>query len=370
MMATSKSAAGQTARPVDDRFRRLLETFRARLEGELRQFLGEKIDRTRAPQAIRELLEPLQEFVLRGGKRLRPALVEFAYRAAGGEAGGATKMALSIELLHTYLLAHDDIMDGAETRRGGLAAHRVFEAAHRGRGWHGDAARHGEATAILMGDLAHSWAVELFLSTPIAEERRAAAARVFTEMCEEVVLGQYLEMTAPYRRGLDRDDLLDILRLKSGRYSVERPLQLGALLGGAPADLREGLSRYGLALGEAFQLQDDLLGVFGDSDAVGKPVGGDLREGKFTLLIQTALERTDEVQRQTILGCLADEQPSAEHVRAVTALIESSGARTEIEKLVAGRLETARGELTALAIDEESYFFFAGLVEYLAGRKA
>ncbi|MDH3253758.1 MAG: polyprenyl synthetase family protein, partial [Acidobacteriota bacterium] len=306
-----------------------------------------------------------------GGKRLRPALVHFAYQAVGGLGNDRTlPVEMAVELLHTYLLIHDDIMDRAETRRGGSAAHRLFAKEHRRRGWRDGSARHGEAAAILLGDLAHSHAVGLFLSGVADAVNGAQISRCFTEMCREVVIGQYLEMTAPLRGGLKEQDLLSILRLKSGRYSVERPIQLGALLGGASSHVVESLAGYGLAMGEAFQLQDDLLGVFGEREFVGKPVGGDLAEGKFTLLILAAMERADSAQRETILRCLQTEDPDAEEVSGVRTLVERVGAREKIESMVHERLERSAEALKKLDLNAEAKAFFFGLIDYLRERKA
>jgi geranylgeranyl diphosphate synthase type I len=160
-------------------------------------------------------------------------------------------------------------------------------------------------------------------------------------MCQEVVIGQYLEMTAPHRADLGEEDLFNILRLKSGRYSVERPIQLGSLLAGSSPDVLEALSRYGLAMGEAFQLQDDLLGVFGDRQAVGKPVGADLEEGKFTLLILAALNRARPEEKKLIVRCLREERPGPREVQRVREIIEGVGAKRRIEEMVEERLKKA-----------------------------
>jgi len=262
-------------------FRDLLGGFQDRLDGELSAWLSRR--RELAESEARDALElagKLDAYVLQGGKRLRPALLYFAFKGCGGrEDRHALPACLAVELLHTYLLIHDDIMDHAETRRGQPAAHVVFRDEHRARGWSGDADHHGTSVAILLGDLAHTYAVELFAE---ARPEGGSAERVrecFSAMCREVILGQYLEMTAGQRPDLSEEDLLQVLRMKSGSYSVERPAVLGALLAGAEESTVEALSRIGAALGEAFQLRDDLLGLFGDRTKVGKPVGGDLIVG-------------------------------------------------------------------------------------------
>jgi geranylgeranyl diphosphate synthase type I len=352
-------------------FMTLLERFRSRLVAELNDWLTAKESvAVRTAAETVELTGSLREFVAREGKRLRPALVEYAYRACGAEDEAALPMAMAVEMLHTYLLVHDDIMDRAEVRRGAPTVHRLFREHHRREGWTGDADRHGESVAILMGDLAHSYAVDLFLSTRIAPERRAGVTSCFAEMCQEVVIGQYLEITAPHRADLGEEDLLNILRLKSGRYSVERPIQLGSLLAGASSEVLGSLSRYGFAIGEAFQLQDDVLGVFGDRKAVGKPVGGDLEEGKFTLLILAALKRARPEEEKLILRCLQEERPGPREVQGVREIIEKVGAKRRIEEMVEERLDKAAQAVDGLEITPEGEVFFSGLIEYLRERES
>lgn len=361
----ASTSPGGAGRPLDD--------FRALFEPEMTRWLARKESEAvqEARQAV-ELTGHLREFVARGGKRLRPALVYFAYKACGGEDRSAVMpLAMSTELLHTYLLIHDDIMDSAAVRRGEPTAHVLFERDHREREWPGSAERHGESVAILLGDLAHSYAVELMLE---AQERhgRPGVARCFATMCQEVVVGQYLEMTAAPRTNWTKADLLKVLRLKSGRYSVERPIELGALA--APAegngdDTPERLREYGEALGEAFQLKDDLLGVFGLSDTVGKSVDSDIAEGKFTVLVQQTLERSDESGRERLRSALGNREVTAKELAEVRATVESSGARAEVEAMIDRRLHRASEAVRSLTLASEERAFFHGLIEFLRDRE-
>lgn len=317
---------------------------------------------------LSELTSRLGEFVSRGGKRLRPALVFFAFRGLQGSNDDAIfDLAMSTELLHTYLLIHDDIMDHAEVRRGGPAAHLIFEGDHRSKRWRGDAGRHGESVAILLGDLAHSYAVELFLRSRSVFDQPALDS-IFSAMCQEVVCGQYLEMTAPFRGGWEKDALLAVLRLKSGRYSVERPIELGATAAGASTETLSRLTGYGVALGEAFQLKDDLLGVFGASDTVGKSVDSDIAEGKFTVLIQQAFERSDKREVEVLASALGNRSVTAEVLERVREIVESSGARAEVEKMVESRLESAGRALAAVDLQSDAKAFFEQLIVFLRDR--
>jgi geranylgeranyl diphosphate synthase, type I len=381
---------------VSGGFAGLIDGFRDRLDREIAAFLADKRSSAggtggagEGPGGSRrqatlsdpsDLVEGVARLMAQGGKRLRPALVYYTYRACGGRSESQVMpLALATEFLHTYLLIHDDIMDHAEVRRGQPAAHARFRDLHRAGGLRGDADDFGRSVAILLGDLAHTYAVELFTGVAVRPDPAAAPGpppasapsgplwlelnRCFSQMCEEVIGGQYLEFLLAHRahpepakapgptpaQAVRESELLRVLRLKSGRYTAERPIQLGALLAGAPTELREELSRYGTAVGEAFQLQDDLLGLFGDPATVGKPVGDDLREGKFTLLIHHALVKGGPADRQLVAGALGDPNLTAAEVARVQAALERTGARRAVTAMIAERLGEARRALATLA---------------------
>lgn len=366
-----------TEAPPTVSFGERLERFREVVDRELERGLAAKRREaeTNAPVA-RELVDALGDLVASGGKRLRPALVHHAYLACGGRAPEeALPLGLAAELLHTYLLIHDDIMDHAELRRGRPTAHSYFREHHARRGWRGEAADFGTSIAILVGDLAASYAFELAAEVEAPAERRAAIARCFAAMAQEVIHGQYLEILAGVAGAPSEDDLLRVLRLKSGRYSVERPIELGALLAGAmPAQL-SALARYGHAVGEAFQLQDDLLGMFGDAATVGKPVGADLAEGKFTFLIYHALQGAGAADRAWLEAARGNTELSeADRLRAV-ALLESTGAVARVQGMVSERLELAaealaHPSLAAASLSaEEGHAFLLGLIDFSRERR-
>ena len=373
------TAAPSTARPaaVPEGFTSLLAGFREQLDRALSQWLDAKREEAIAlgsPETL-ELIDGVGQLATQGGKRLRPALVYYTYRACGGGADEEVlPLALSTELLHTYLLIHDDIMDHAEFRRGLPAAHVRFSDAHRTHGFHGDADDFGRSAAILLGDLAQSWAVEL--ACRVSTGRGIAGghsggelARCFSAMCQEVIGGQYLELQVAQRREATEEELLRVLRLKSGRYTAERPIQLGALLAGAPPEVLAELSRYGAAVGEAFQLQDDLLGMFGDPDTVGKPVDADLKEGKFTFLIHHALARATPEQRRALDTALGNPEATPEQTAAARRVLAETGAREAVAGMIGERLRSAREALSAIDLQPEGHLFLAGLIDYLWGRE-
>jgi geranylgeranyl diphosphate synthase, type I len=384
--AATPAAPGEAA-SAD--FSGLLDSFREKLDRELQAWLTRKREAAGGFREAAELIDGVGQLVLQGGKRLRPALVYYTYRACGGPSDAQVlPLALATELLHTYLLIHDDIMDHAEVRRGQPAAHVRFRQAHEARGFHGDAQDFGRSVAILLGDLAHTWAVELVTGVILEGGRRARElGHCFSSMSEEVIGGQYLELLVAQRRGaqvsaqasaqvsIDREqELLRVLRLKSGCYTAERPIQLGALLAGAEEIAFDGLSHYGTAVGEAFQLQDDLLGMFGDAGTVGKPVGEDLREGKFTFLIHHALAAATPEQRQALEAALGNPGLTAAEVARAQRILEETGARARVTGMVAERLRSARAALDGVSFGpgpaHEGQLFFEGLLGYLWERKS
>lgn len=357
-------------------FAALLDGFRGKLEARLEEWLAAKRKEaadSSVPSDL-DLIDGVGRLMTQGGKRIRPALVYYSYLALGGQADGTVlPLALATEFLHTYLLIHDDIMDHAETRRGLSSAHARSRESHRSHGWRGDPSEFGAAVAILLGDLAHTWAVELFAGVPVEGARAAELRRAFAAMSQEVIGGQYLELLVAARRESEpagEDELLSVLRRKSGCYTAERPIQLGGILAGAAPGPLAALTRYGGAVGEAFQLQDDLLGMFGDPQTVGKPVGADLTEGKFTFLIFHALQAASPAEREILTAALGRADLPEMEVREVQAFLERTGARAKVEAMVEERLAVARAALAGLDLREPGRTFLAGLLDYLKERRA
>jgi geranylgeranyl diphosphate synthase type I len=297
----------------------------------------------------RLLVESAREAVS-GGKRFRAMFCYWGFRAVRRPADEAEETALlraaaAHELLHASALVHDDLMDASDTRRGRPSVHRAFGARHRQAGWRGNPEQYGAAAAILLGDLLLTWSDELLRTCGIHGERVLAAMRCFDTTRSEVITGQFLDVSVQARGDADVEQSMRVLRYKSAKYSVERPLHVGAALAGGDAAAVRALTEFGLPLGEAFQLRDDLLGVFGDPELTGKPAGDDLSEGKRTVLVALALAGLNDPDAKLLddgLGQPLDGREVAELQR----VIERSGAHAEVER----RIEelTARS-LAALA---------------------
>jgi geranylgeranyl diphosphate synthase, type I len=320
--------------------------------------------------------DALTRFALESGKRLRPAFVYWGYRGAGGAAdgpaaGAAIRASCSVELLHVCALIHDDIMDGSEVRRGRPAMHVGFAGLHRGRSWRGDPAAFGEGAAMLMGDLAFTWADVALAEAGLPDGRLAAALRVFNRLRSELMGGQYLDLVEARRGAPDEAAVRRVLTYKSGKYTIERPLHLGhAIADGGPA-LAAAYSAYGLPLGEAFQLRDDILGVFGAPEVTGKPAGDDLREGKETYLVMLARRRAGRAGRQLLEAALGNAKLSEDEVAEVRRLLADCGALLATEARIGELLAEAKAALAATAgIDETARSVLLALADHVTDRTA
>ncbi len=308
--------------------------------------------------------------LLAGGKRLRPAFCMWGYLGAGGhDVESALRAAAGLELLQACALVHDDVMDDSDMRRGQPAAHRRFATLHRGEQWLGDAGRFGDGAAILLGDLCLSWADELLYRSGFEAPALARAKRVYDVMRTELMAGQYLDLLEQARAGASAERVLLVVRYKSAKYTIERPLHLGAALAGADEEFLARLSDYGLPLGEAFQLRDDVLGVFGDPAETGKPAGDDLREGKRTLLVATALERATPEQAGHLREGLGDPHLSAAAVDELRAIIIGTGALAEVEEVIAERTEQALAAIESAALAEDARAALAELAIAATARR-
>ena len=280
--------------------------------------------------------QAMERFLLDSGKRLRPL---FAYVGLLGTNTKPTpelvKACASLELVHVCALMHDDVMDGSDTRRGAPSIHRAFEKMHIENDLHGSSEQFGISAAILLGDLALVWSAKMLHQSGLSNEVLVRALEMYDEMRVELMAGQYLDV---YEQALGSQSVersLKVARYKSGKYTIERPLHFGAALGSSnPSAIYEIYSNYGLPLGEAFQLRDDVLGIFGDPSETGKPAGDDLREGKRTVLLAKTMELASKSDQDLIESCLGDQNLSPEKVEEIRKIIKETGALAKLEELI------------------------------------
>jgi geranylgeranyl diphosphate synthase, type I len=314
---------------------------------------------------LRAPLRALAELIQAGGKRLRPAFCHWGFVGAGGALDDPRVVAAgaAFELLHGFALFHDDVMDGSATRRGARTAHLVFSDRHEASNWLGEARRFGEGVAILVGDLAFVYADQLLSEAP------AAAWRIWNELRIELNIGQYLDIVGTAATLRNRAAAERISRYKSGKYTVERPLHLGAALAAPDRvdELLPLLSAYGLPLGDAFQLRDDMLGAFGVTACTGKPVGDDLIEGKPTPLLAVATERASADQRR-VLANVGRAGLGADEVAAIQAVLIHTGARDELEATIDRLVTQALAALDHIPFDEPAKAGLVDLAYFVASR--
>ncbi|THJ64838.1 polyprenyl synthetase family protein [Arthrobacter echini] len=316
-----------------------------------------------------------------GGKRMRALLCYWGWRAASGTPGAPAPViaGTALEFFQAAALIHDDVIDRSDTRRGRPSVHRQFSARHADAGWHLDAERFGVSAAILAGDLCLAFSEELFDASSsdasCARAGRTSARAIFNRMRTEVMAGQYLDLleeaVGPDQTpALAEERALNILRFKSAKYSIERPLMLGGALAGADRALLDAYSAFALPLGEAFQLRDDVLGVFGDPEVTGKPAGDDLREGKRTFLIARALRSSSKDSSTRINAMLGDTDLDAEAIASLRATIVASGALSHTEALIDRKSAEAFDALTRLPTDAISREALRRLAEAAVTRTA
>jgi geranylgeranyl diphosphate synthase type I len=302
--------------------------------------------------------EATAEFVLAGGKRLRPAFCYWGWRGTGTpDSHELVDAAASLELLHACALIHDDVMDGSDTRRGRPSVHRRFAQLHKSSGWNGSGESFGASAAILLGDLCLVWADQMFSDCGLDAATIRRASGVYAEMRVELMAGQYLDVLAsvlPANPADATERALRVARYKSAKYTIERPLHLGGVLAGADERLLAAYSAYGLPLGEAFQLRDDVLGIYGDPAVTGKPAGDDLREGKRTALVAIAEQRAAPSETARLNALLGNPELSAEGIETCRSIIADSGALAEVELLISRRGDEACRAIDSPQVDSEA----------------
>ncbi|PRY32997.1 polyprenyl synthetase family protein [Pseudosporangium ferrugineum] len=317
----------------------------------------------------RGVLDAVRRFVLADGKRLRPMFCYWGWRGAGQPDGQPiVAAAAALELFHAFALIHDDIMDGSNLRRGQPTVHRHFADVHTRHSWKGEAVRYGQSAALLSGDLCAAWADHMFHESGLPIEWIHRGYKLFTVMRTEVIAGQYLDLVSGVGDG-SVAGALTVIRMKAARYTVTRPLQIGAALAGTSLNLQAALQAFGDPLGDAFQLRDDVLGVFGDPVITGKPVIDDLREGKPTVMVAMARDRADRAQAARIRALFGNPELDDDGAAELRAVIEATGAREGIEDLISRRAAAATAALEQAPVTAEARTALAALASSVVSRR-
>ncbi|MEZ4225321.1 MAG: polyprenyl synthetase family protein [Polyangiaceae bacterium] len=336
----------------------LSSAFRRDIDVRLQRFLDDKLEQTKPHgQEVVELVRSMRELCLRGGKRTRPALLITGYRAATPSAAiePALDAGVALELLHAYFLIHDDWMDDDSVRRGGPAVHTWLSERLHSR-------RLGDRAGILAGDLACSYAQEALSRVQISPSRMLRALACFAEMQNAAIYGQELDIVA---RAPNPEKVYE---LKTASYTVSGPLRLGALLGGGGQGLLDTLDRFALPAGVAFQLRDDLLGVFGDPEQTGKPYGSDLKSGKRTPLLLAGLKRARGKDHRLLKSVVGNGKAKRTDLARAIEVLERSGAREQVEGRIAELVREAMAALQSSKLSKDARLLLEGAARAMTTR--
>ena len=351
--------------------------FRSAVQSSLDRFLDTQRDLlSQTGDRMTMVWDEVRHFA-KGGKRLRPAFCYWGYVAAAGAAKeppqAVMDIAASLDLLHLSALVHDDLIDDSDTRRGGPSAHRYFEAYHKAQGWQGDSYRFGRGAAVLMGDLLFAWSVSMVEQAAVSTERLKRARPYLDAMRSEVVAGQFLDLIHQDKPSQGEDLLAEaslVMEFKTAKYTVSRPVQVGAALGLAGDDTQQGLSRFGAHVGHAFQMRDDLLGIFGDPAVTGKPAGDDLREGKKTVLVGYALMGAAPADAHRLSEMLGDPTLTETDIDEARRILVESGAVDATEKAIVTEASAGMKYLHRLDLHSEGTYALMALVHAAVERTA
>lgn len=350
----------------------LLAEYKRRTDAELEQYFRVKIsDAATVSQSAEQITKDLAEFTLRGGKRFRAALIYYSYKLFGGTNEGAiTKLSIFIELIQSFLLIHDDIMDRSPLRRGGPTMHTVYEQFSKDHDFNDDT-HFGQAIGTLAGDIASQLAVEIISESDFPAEKKVELLSLVSKEVHRVCLGQLHDILLGYNYPPDfeEQDILAVYSYKTATYTFKLPLFAGAILAGATKNELKTLESYAMHCGIAYQTRDDVLGVFGNTSETGKDTISDLAEGKKTLLIVAAHRQANEEQKLRLKELIGKKDLNLEEAHEARSILEQAGARRYCENICEEKAEAAKGALTELGGgDPIALEFLHGIADYLVMR--
>lgn len=349
-----------------------LTEYAAKVEAELDRYFASLIPQTHkvAPEAVDALLI-LREYTLRKAKRLRAALIYYTYRMMGGRnLDEALRVSMFIELIQSYLLIHDDVMDQDELRRGKPTVHTIYKNIHRQRKYRQDSLHFGESQAINLGDVSCHLALDILTESDFPDKNKIKALSQLNKQITTVGYGQMLDVFGSVQSRTTEEDVMRIHHYKTATYTYETPMTVAALLAGADDKDLKILSDFAIPAGIAFQIQDDILGMFGDEDKLGKANDSDLREGKHTLLIIKAIEKAKNVEKQVIKAALGNPNLTEEMADAVREVIISTGSLDYSKELAIKLVKKAKAALAKMPDwNGEGRAFLDGIADYMINRE-
>lgn len=346
---------------------KILKTLGVQIERRLSVFLKRKVKEAgQVSPLLQEMTYQGMEFVMRGGKRIRPTLVYYGYLAGGGRNKKAIlDAAICVELIHNYLLVHDDIIDRDEMRRGKPTIHKYYQNIYRQleNGEH-----FGNSAGILIGDLLCHFGYESIINTKFSGVLKSKAMARLNQMLDEVIFGEMLDVFWGFNKTLKEEDIFQIYKYKTAKYTIEGPLHIGAILAGVNKKTLRILSQYSISLGVAFQIQDDILGLFGNAKATGKTIGADIKEGKQTLLIFRARQKSNPKQRKIINQALGKSNLSTQEIKKIRQIIVDTGSLRYYQKMAEFLVRQSRQVIEKSDFTQEVKEFLIDIADYIIKR--
>jgi geranylgeranyl diphosphate synthase type I len=351
-------------------FKETLFDFKNKVDREIVIYFNRAIKEAKKRDlVIAEALKYVKELTLAGGKRIRPALMYYGYLGVGGkEKEKMLKTAVSIELVHMFLLMHDDIIDRDFERHGKDTVNRKYEKMGERLFPQKDPRHFGISMALIVGDMVAALGNQIIFESGFDKNLIMKALSNLQSIVSYTVIGEVKDFYIEYRGKATEKEVLEMYEYKTAKYTIEGPLHLGMALGGSDEKILKGISAYSIPVGIAFQIQDDILGVFGDKKKLGKDVGSDIKEGKITLLVVRAREKGNKEQKKLLNSILGKVNLTGEDIRKFRNIIEETGALDYTRKLAAEYVDTGKRELEKLEIKKETKDFLEGLADYIIKR--
>jgi geranylgeranyl diphosphate synthase type I len=348
-----------------------LSDFKKKIDVEIAGYLDDAIEKSEKEDfLITDSLKHVKKLILAGGKRLRPALMYYGYIGAGGkERKKMLKTSISVELIHMFLLIHDDIIDKDSKRHGIETINAKYKRIGDKYFPNQDSRHFGDSMAIIVGDTIGALGNQVIFNSGFRPDRVLKALWHLQSIVSKTVMGEAKDVYLQYKGKAKEEDVLEVYEFKTAKYTIEGPLQLGAILGGAGDEVMKNISRFAVPLGIAFQIQDDILGIFGDEKKLGKEVGSDIREGKQTILVTKAIEKASREQNFFLGRVLGKKNLEISEIEKFRKIIENTGSLDYARKLSSDLVMQSKKALDDLKIAAEARDFLAGIAEYMVNRE-
>ncbi len=345
----------------------ILKYYKEKIELRLKTFLDEKIiEAEKISDSSREIMQHIKEFNLRGGKRIRSILIIMAYKSLGGKNENAIiDIAVSAELMQSFLLIHDDIIDDDDLRRGGPTMHKIYAEKYKN---YNNLKKFGESMAIIAGDLLASLGNEIIAKSDFDDKKKLKLLQKFNKVVKLTGYGEIIDILSGLKTNVTEEDISKMHKLKTAVYTIEGPLHMGAIAAGASDEQLKTLTKYAIPLGQAFQIKDDILGMFGSEAKLGKPADSDIKEGKKTLLILKAIENSNKEQKEFIKNNLRSKNITKEEMMKIRKIIKETGSLNYSQHLAEKLVKKAKDAIKNSDFEKQGKDFFLEIADYIIKR--